>query len=171
MSTAHLKLWPQTRFPTLALKVEQREWYFHILSWQNLIEIYWLFIYLYFSGKDNMLPSVDEARRLSTSLQNCKIMYFRDNGHTILLVREESFPHLQFSSFVAMFLLDFFESLFALRSIYFLICIKHSSSKIFRLTSSMHVHGWYYEEVRLSHIQLRILPFFKSSVIEGLQGF
>ncbi|XP_059652712.1 phytyl ester synthase 1, chloroplastic-like isoform X2 [Cornus florida] len=37
------------------------------------------------SGKDNMLPSGDEAQRLSSSLQNCKIRYFKDNGHTILL--------------------------------------------------------------------------------------
>ncbi|XP_075522831.1 phytyl ester synthase 1, chloroplastic-like isoform X2 [Primulina tabacum] len=37
------------------------------------------------SGKDNMLPSGDEARRLLTSIQNCKIKYFKDNGHTILL--------------------------------------------------------------------------------------
>ncbi|KAF8387912.1 hypothetical protein HHK36_026574 [Tetracentron sinense] len=37
------------------------------------------------SGKDNMLPSGDEAQRLSTSLQNCKVRYFKDNGHTLLL--------------------------------------------------------------------------------------
>ncbi|XP_073303171.1 phytyl ester synthase 1, chloroplastic-like isoform X1 [Primulina huaijiensis] len=37
------------------------------------------------SGKDNMLPSEDEARRLLRSIQNCKIKYFKDNGHTILL--------------------------------------------------------------------------------------
>ncbi|CAK9137065.1 unnamed protein product [Ilex paraguariensis] len=38
------------------------------------------------SGKDNVLPSRDEARRLSSVLQNCKIRYFKDNGHSILLV-------------------------------------------------------------------------------------
>ncbi|XAR54563.1 Diacylglycerol O-acyltransferase [Bertholletia excelsa] len=37
------------------------------------------------SGKDRMLPSEDEAKRLSASLQNCCIRYFKDNGHTILL--------------------------------------------------------------------------------------
>lgn len=37
------------------------------------------------SGKDNVLPSGDEARRLLSSIQNCKIKYFKDNGHTILL--------------------------------------------------------------------------------------
>uniref|UniRef100_A0A5B7A637 Serine aminopeptidase S33 domain-containing protein n=1 Tax=Davidia involucrata TaxID=16924 RepID=A0A5B7A637_DAVIN len=37
------------------------------------------------SGKDNMLPSGDEAQRLSSSLRNCTIRYFKDNGHTILL--------------------------------------------------------------------------------------
>ncbi|KAL2517044.1 Acyltransferase-like protein [Abeliophyllum distichum] len=37
------------------------------------------------SGKDNMLPSKDEAWRLLRSLRNCKIRYFKDNGHTILL--------------------------------------------------------------------------------------
>ncbi|KAK4389328.1 Acyltransferase-like protein, chloroplastic [Sesamum angolense] len=37
------------------------------------------------SGKDNMLPSRDEARMLRRRLQNCKVRYFKDNGHTILL--------------------------------------------------------------------------------------
>ncbi|KAL6970678.1 mRNA-binding ribosome synthesis protein [Sarracenia purpurea var. burkii] len=37
------------------------------------------------SGKDQMLPSGDEARRLSRSLQYCEIRYFEDNGHAILL--------------------------------------------------------------------------------------
>ncbi|XP_023761225.1 phytyl ester synthase 1, chloroplastic [Lactuca sativa] len=37
------------------------------------------------SGKDNMLPSSNEAQRLSKTLQNCKICYFKDNGHTLLL--------------------------------------------------------------------------------------
>lgn len=37
------------------------------------------------SGKDNMLPSKDEAQRLSRTLQNCRICYYKDNGHTILL--------------------------------------------------------------------------------------
>ncbi|GMH13192.1 hypothetical protein Nepgr_015033 [Nepenthes gracilis] len=37
------------------------------------------------SGKDNMLPSGDEAKRLSSSLKNCKVRYFKDNGHTLLL--------------------------------------------------------------------------------------
>ncbi|KAH6817077.1 Esterase/lipase/thioesterase family protein [Perilla frutescens var. frutescens] len=37
------------------------------------------------SGKDNLLPSRDEARRLSKSLQNCDTRYFKHNGHTLLL--------------------------------------------------------------------------------------
>ncbi|KAI3860357.1 hypothetical protein MKX03_003529 [Papaver bracteatum] len=37
------------------------------------------------SGKDNILPSRDEARRLWTSLRNCKVRHFKDNGHTLLL--------------------------------------------------------------------------------------
>ncbi|XP_071707322.1 phytyl ester synthase 1, chloroplastic-like [Rutidosis leptorrhynchoides] len=37
------------------------------------------------SGKDNLLPSGDEAERLSRELANCKICYFKDNGHTLLL--------------------------------------------------------------------------------------
>ncbi|XP_027114435.1 acyltransferase-like protein At1g54570, chloroplastic [Coffea eugenioides] len=37
------------------------------------------------SGKDNMLPSGDEAQRLERSLRNCKVKYFKDNGHAILL--------------------------------------------------------------------------------------
>ncbi|KAI3973018.1 hypothetical protein MKX01_019676 [Papaver californicum] len=37
------------------------------------------------SGKDNLLPSGDEARRLWVSLENCKVRYFKDNGHALLL--------------------------------------------------------------------------------------
>ncbi|KAL9233256.1 hypothetical protein vseg_008277 [Gypsophila vaccaria] len=37
------------------------------------------------SGKDNMLPSENEARRLSRSLKNCEVRIFKDNGHTLLL--------------------------------------------------------------------------------------
>ncbi|XP_009776531.1 phytyl ester synthase 1, chloroplastic-like isoform X2 [Nicotiana tabacum] len=37
------------------------------------------------SGKDNMLPSANEAQRLASSLRNCKVRYFKDNGHAILL--------------------------------------------------------------------------------------
>ncbi|XP_061348422.1 phytyl ester synthase 1, chloroplastic [Gastrolobium bilobum] len=37
------------------------------------------------SGKDYMLPSVNEAQRLAGSLQNCKVRNFKDNGHTLLL--------------------------------------------------------------------------------------
>ncbi|RRT78548.1 hypothetical protein B296_00026577 [Ensete ventricosum] len=38
------------------------------------------------SGKDNLLPSGDEADRLWASLKNCKVRYFKDSGHTLLLV-------------------------------------------------------------------------------------
>ncbi|XP_039113920.1 acyltransferase-like protein At1g54570, chloroplastic isoform X2 [Dioscorea cayenensis subsp. rotundata] len=37
------------------------------------------------SGKDNLLPSGDEAERLCSSLKKCRIRYFKDNGHTLLL--------------------------------------------------------------------------------------
>ncbi|XP_030466934.1 phytyl ester synthase 1, chloroplastic-like isoform X1 [Syzygium oleosum] len=37
------------------------------------------------SGKDSMLPSRDEAQRLMNSLKNCRVRYFKDNGHTLLL--------------------------------------------------------------------------------------
>ncbi|XXG84147.1 hypothetical protein AAC387_Pa10g1730 [Persea americana] len=37
------------------------------------------------SGEDNMLPSRDEAQRLWDSLRNCKVRYFKDHGHTLLL--------------------------------------------------------------------------------------
>ncbi|KAL3818098.1 hypothetical protein ACJIZ3_004003 [Penstemon smallii] len=37
------------------------------------------------SGKDNVLPSRDEALRLLSSIRNCKIRHFKDNGHNILL--------------------------------------------------------------------------------------
>ncbi|KAL9686530.1 hypothetical protein QQ045_023990 [Rhodiola kirilowii] len=37
------------------------------------------------SGKDNMLPSTEEAKRLKSSLQNCRVRTYKDNGHTLLL--------------------------------------------------------------------------------------
>ncbi|TKY61425.1 Acyltransferase protein [Spatholobus suberectus] len=37
------------------------------------------------SGKDNMLPSINEAQRLAGLLQNCKVRDFKDSGHTLLL--------------------------------------------------------------------------------------
>ncbi|XP_050384111.1 phytyl ester synthase 1, chloroplastic [Argentina anserina] len=37
------------------------------------------------SDKDNMVPSRDEAERLRSSLQNCTVRHFPDNGHTLLL--------------------------------------------------------------------------------------
>ncbi|KAG0621272.1 hypothetical protein M758_3G006800 [Ceratodon purpureus] len=37
------------------------------------------------SGKDQMLPSADEARRLKQILPNCRTRYFKDSGHTLLL--------------------------------------------------------------------------------------
>lgn len=37
------------------------------------------------SGNDNLLPSKDEARRLKSSLKNCKVRYFKDNGHSMLM--------------------------------------------------------------------------------------
>ncbi|KAL3728166.1 hypothetical protein ACJRO7_032854 [Eucalyptus globulus] len=37
------------------------------------------------SGKDNMLPSRDEAQRLMKSLKNCRGRYFKDNGHILLM--------------------------------------------------------------------------------------
>ncbi|KAJ4768170.1 Esterase/lipase/thioesterase-like protein [Rhynchospora pubera] len=37
------------------------------------------------SGKDNLLPSADEGDRLFSTLKNCKVRHFKDNGHTLLL--------------------------------------------------------------------------------------
>ncbi|KAG2597578.1 hypothetical protein PVAP13_5KG235900 [Panicum virgatum] len=37
------------------------------------------------SGSDNLLPSRDEADRLFKALKNCRVRYFKDNGHTLLL--------------------------------------------------------------------------------------
>lgn len=37
------------------------------------------------SGKDQMLPTRDEAIHLLNKLSNCRVRYFRDSGHTILL--------------------------------------------------------------------------------------
>ncbi|KAB5529395.1 hypothetical protein DKX38_019476 [Salix brachista] len=37
------------------------------------------------SGNDNLLPSKDEAYRLKSSLKNCKVRYFNDNGHSMLM--------------------------------------------------------------------------------------
>uniref|UniRef100_A0A0E0FS46 Serine aminopeptidase S33 domain-containing protein n=1 Tax=Oryza nivara TaxID=4536 RepID=A0A0E0FS46_ORYNI len=38
------------------------------------------------SGNDNLLPSGEEADRLFKSLKNCRVRYFKDNGHTLLLI-------------------------------------------------------------------------------------
>ncbi|KAM0850682.1 hypothetical protein ACQ4PT_052927 [Festuca glaucescens] len=40
------------------------------------------------SGYDELLPSCEEAQRLQGMLKNCRIRYFRDNGHTILMEGE-----------------------------------------------------------------------------------
>lgn len=37
------------------------------------------------SGKDQMLPSIEEANRLKKILKKCKVRYFNNNGHTLLL--------------------------------------------------------------------------------------
>ncbi|CAL9238755.1 unnamed protein product [Arabidopsis halleri] len=37
------------------------------------------------SGKDMMLPSQEEAKRLHGVLKNCSVRCFKDNGHTLLL--------------------------------------------------------------------------------------
>ncbi|KAG0468473.1 hypothetical protein HPP92_017801 [Vanilla planifolia] len=37
------------------------------------------------SGKDNMLPSGNEADRLWKSIKNCRVRYFKESGHTLLL--------------------------------------------------------------------------------------
>ena len=55
-----------------------------------------------FSGNDGLLPSGDEARRLKSTLKNCTVRHFKDNGHTILLVSGFSFrdlPSLSTSKF------------------------------------------------------------------------
>ncbi|MFS7926896.1 putative alpha/Beta hydrolase [Helianthus anomalus] len=38
------------------------------------------------SGRDNILPSKNEARRLFRLLKHCDVRVFEENGHTILLV-------------------------------------------------------------------------------------
>jgi hypothetical protein len=55
------------------------------MSGQGILK---LILYLSFSGNDYMLPSGDEAQRLKSSLKNCTVRYFKDNGHTILLVQD-----------------------------------------------------------------------------------
>ena len=40
----------------------------------------------YFSGRDQLLPSREEAERLCDALPNCRIRHFKDSGHTIFLV-------------------------------------------------------------------------------------
>ncbi|KAL6556436.1 hypothetical protein OROGR_005724 [Orobanche gracilis] len=37
------------------------------------------------SGKDNILPSKSEAQRLSESLENSRVRFFKDNGHALLM--------------------------------------------------------------------------------------
>lgn len=42
-------------------------------------------ILLLASGKDRMLPSSEEAKHLLKVLPNCRVRYFKDSGHTLLL--------------------------------------------------------------------------------------
>ncbi|KAJ6996175.1 hypothetical protein NC653_012925 [Populus alba x Populus x berolinensis] len=42
-------------------------------------------------GNDNLLPSRDEAYRLKSSLKNCKVRCFKDNGHSMLMTPFELF--------------------------------------------------------------------------------
>ncbi|XP_075494510.1 phytyl ester synthase 1, chloroplastic-like [Primulina tabacum] len=37
------------------------------------------------SGKDSLLPSESEAQRLSNMIKNCRVRFFKDNGHVLLL--------------------------------------------------------------------------------------
>lgn len=61
---------------------------------------------LCYSGEDRMLPSTSEANRLKKLIPGCRVRYFKDSGHTLLLV----YPNLpllcfchQYLSFVASF--------------------------------------------------------------------
>lgn len=47
-------------------------------------------VLLIVSGKDEFLPSREEALRLKSVLKNCRIRYFKDSGHTLLLEEEIS---------------------------------------------------------------------------------
>jgi hypothetical protein len=38
------------------------------------------------SGKDQMLPSGEEAKRLKKAIPGCRVRYFKESGHTLLLV-------------------------------------------------------------------------------------
>jgi hypothetical protein len=38
------------------------------------------------SGKDQMLPSAEEAKRLKKAIPGCRVRYFKESGHTLLLV-------------------------------------------------------------------------------------
>ncbi|XP_051137681.1 phytyl ester synthase 1, chloroplastic isoform X3 [Andrographis paniculata] len=53
------------------------------------------------SGKDNMLPSQEEARRLFKKIQNIQVRYFKDSGHTLLL--EDGFNLLSVIKGVSMY--------------------------------------------------------------------
>ncbi|CAM6043222.1 unnamed protein product [Sphagnum compactum] len=37
------------------------------------------------SGKDQMLPSAEEAKRLKKAIPGCRVRYFKESGHTLLL--------------------------------------------------------------------------------------
>ncbi|KOM52922.1 hypothetical protein LR48_Vigan09g158100 [Vigna angularis] len=53
------------------------------------------------SGKDNLLPSVNEAQRLAGLLSNCKVRVFKDSGHTLLLSAASSHCHFCLASLSA----------------------------------------------------------------------
>lgn len=40
------------------------------------------------SGKDRLFPNKDIALRLSNSIANCKMRFFKDSGHAFLLYRK-----------------------------------------------------------------------------------
>jgi hypothetical protein len=56
-----------------------------------------------FSGKDNLLPSGEEADRLFKALKNCRVRYFKDNGHTLLLVQSSPVIPISLSDYTYMY--------------------------------------------------------------------
>lgn len=46
------------------------------------------------SGKDQMLPSAEEAKRLRKAIPGCRVRYFKNSGHTLLLVSPPPYPHM-----------------------------------------------------------------------------
>lgn len=74
----------------IIFRIARKRWCKWVFMVFKVYEFMWGWLAWYccpsFSGRDELLPSREEAERLSGTLPNCRIRHFKDNGHTIFLV-------------------------------------------------------------------------------------